>query len=140
MEETNTELWNLRRHLERCKDSYRQEMLRLDKEGVYEKSSEISNLNNMFVEIWFLLEMSIHILDDSDWPRCILGERLSEEDALYLLSLENPLKFLVSRWELYGYFVNSDGDCADFKYFINELRKEWRAGSEKVKKEGETRP
>lgn len=128
MEEINTEFWNLKKHLERSKDSYKQEILKLDKNGVYEKAPEINSLENVFAEIWFLLEVSICIPDDNDWPYCVLGERLTKEDVLYLMSLENPLKFLTTRWELCVYFVNEKGSSPDFRFFINELRKEWRSG------------
>ncbi|MCL2399492.1 MAG: hypothetical protein FWC91_07115 [Defluviitaleaceae bacterium] len=128
MEEVNTEFWNLKKHLERCKDSYKQEILELDKNGVYDKAPEINNLETVFMEIWFLLDMSITILNDIDWPYCILGKRLTKDDVLYLLSLENPLKFLVTRWDLYEYFTDSYGKPPNFNVFINELRKEWRGG------------
>ena len=105
----NALLYRLKRRFDKHYEEYIDDVSGLCKEQIIEAACEIAAVKETFTEMYFWLEMS-EFLDG--W-----GAGISEDDAVYLLSLENPLKELAMKWWLYNI-----GNKPDFQDFYNEQK------------------
>jgi len=87
-------LYRLKHRFEICYDEYLQEVLELDKEQILESVSEILAAKEVHLEMCFWLGLST----DRGSRLNVFMEPMSEQDATYLLSLENPLKTIAGKW------------------------------------------
>jgi len=106
-------LSHLKNRLENCYDEYIREILTMDKEQIIESVSEILAIKEVHIEMCFWLELSTSKGDRLN----IFMKPMSEEDAVYLLSQENPLKTIAGKW-----WFHTIGIKPDFREFYeNEI-------------------
>jgi hypothetical protein len=97
--------------LNSCYDEYHASLLDLDKEQLIESASEIIAVNETHMEICFWLELSM-LPEWSDCFNSLIKGPMSRQDAIYLLSLENPLMDLALKWWFYN--LGNKADYHDF--------------------------
>ena len=104
-------LYRLKHRFEICYDEYLQEVLELDKEQILESVSEILAAKEVHLEMCFWLGLST----DRGSRLNVFMEPMSEQDATYLLSLENPLKTIAGKW-----WFCTIGNKVDFHAFYRK--------------------
>jgi len=104
-------LFRLKSRFQACYDEYLQEVSEMDKEQILESVSEILAAKEVHMEMCFWLELST---DKSDRLN-VFAEPMSEQDAAYLLLLDNPLKMLAGKW-----WFHTIGNKAAFMEFYQE--------------------
>jgi len=104
-------LCRLKNRFESCYDEYLREVMELDKEKIIESVSEILAAKEVHMEICFWLGLSTNKGDRLN----IFMEPMSERDANYLLSQDNPLKMLAGKW-----WFHTIGGKPDFKGFYQK--------------------
>jgi len=104
-------LTRLKNRFEICYDEYMWEVLELTKEEIIESASEIIAAKEVHMEMCFWLGLSVNNGDCLN----IFMEPMSEQDATYLLLLDNPLKTLAGKW-----WFHTLGGKADFKEFYQK--------------------
>jgi len=104
-------LSRVKNRFELCYDEYMCEVLEMSKEQIIEVVSEILATKEVFVEMCFWLGLSTNRGDRLN----VFMEPMSEQDATYLLLLDNPLKTLAGKWWFYTL-----GSKADFKEFYEK--------------------
>jgi len=116
MEQKHMELLcRLKHRFERCYDKYLLEVMELDKGQIIESVSEILASKEVHMEMCFWLGLSINKGDRLN----VFMEPMSELEANYFMSLENPLKTLAGKWWFYTL-----GNQVDFRTFYNAMKKE----------------
>jgi len=103
-------LHGLKKRIDYCYDEYINELLSMDAKQLIESASEIIAIKETHYEMCFWLEMS---MCKTAWPNVLIDEPIKEEDAVALLSLENPLKELGLKWWFYTL-----GNKVDFHKFF----------------------
>ena len=83
------------KRIEQNYDEFRDEMLELDRETIFDLSMHIAAVTDTFF-----------YLTNEEWP--------SEDDMLYLLDFSNPLKLVADAWE------DHLNDGADFRSVLEE--------------------
>jgi hypothetical protein len=102
--------------LNSCYDEYHADLMLLDKGQLIESASEIIAVNETHMEICFWLELSM-LPEWSDCFNSLIKGPMSRQDAIYLLSLENPLMDLALKWWFYTL-----GKKVDFHEFYRTER------------------
>jgi len=114
------ELERLRVVFEICYDKYRRDVLKMKKEEIYHAASEIAATEEMFIEVYVWIIMS-RKPPAVNWPRT----PMTDNEAEYLLSLENPLKTLATQ---FWFFIIGTGNApgtGNAGSFIDKFRKDW---------------
>ena len=101
-------LYCLKKRLDSCFDEYIKELLTFDAEQLIESASEILAIKETHYEMRFWIELS---MCKTTWPNSMIEEPIREQDAIALLSLDNPLKELGLKLWFYtlGNRVNFQG-------------------------------
>ena len=106
-------LSRLKHRFDNCYDDYIQEILEMDKKQIIESVSEILAIKEVHIEMCFWLELSTNKGDRLN----IFMKPMSEQDATYLLSQDNSLKLIASKW-----WFHTLGIKPDFREFYeNEI-------------------
>ena len=104
-------LSRLKNRFELCYDEYMWEIFEMSKEQIVEAVSEILAAKEVHMEMCFWLGMSTNRGDRLN----VFMEPMSEQDATYLLLVDNPLKMLAGKW-----WFHTLGSKADFKEFYEK--------------------
>ena len=95
----------LKERFHRCHDEYMKELSELDKERIIESAAEIAAVKDVYLEMRFWLEMSMHKIDR---PIGAIKEPINPTEAATLLELENPLKELAAKWWIHAFCSKPD--------------------------------
>jgi len=111
-------LLRLKRCFDACYEKYMGEAFGMSNEQTFENVSEVVAVKEVYVEMSFWIELSLGNInrsdDVADKPSVASSAApISKTEALWLLSLENPLKELADKWWFYTL-----ANKADFQYFF----------------------
>ena len=98
--EYTTLIRRLKERLERCHAEYLRELSELEFDRLIESASEIVAVKDVYLEMRFWLEMSMHRISR---PIGKIKEPIRQADAANLLELENPLKELAVKWWVHSF-------------------------------------
>ena len=113
-------LYRLKRHFDISYDEYMKTVLQLDKVLIFESASDIVAAKETHMEMCFWIELCMCNAKASYSPGNSQGlykELIGEADAADLLSLEDPLKELASKW-----WFHTLGNKVDFHEFYKAVR------------------
>jgi len=105
----------LKKRFDDCYDDYVRGITKMSKEALYESSSEITAVKEVYYEMRFWIELSLR---DIPWPNNLIKEPISEQEAAAMLALENPLVDIALKWWFYTF-----GNKVDFYKFYQDDRK-----------------
>ena len=106
----------LKKRFDSCLDEYIKELLTLNAEQLIESASEIQAIKETHYEMRFWIELS---MCKTTWPNCMLKEPIQKQDAIALLSLDNPLRDLGLKWWFYTF-----GNRVNFQDFYKALNED----------------
>ena len=106
----------LKERFDKCYDDFKAETIKMGAAKVFDFASDIIAVKDVHLEMCFWLEIS---MCNIKWPNHWYTEPVSEREAAYLLSLENPLTELADKW-----WFHTLGNRVDFQAFYSgEIKK-----------------